>query len=195
MGAAENYRPISLTCIPCKILEHILCSHIRSHLDERGALSPANHGFRKYFSCETQLALTVQDLVDRRDKPRTQIDVGVLDFSKAFDKVPHKRLMNKLRLYGIDGNIARWIQAFLSNRTQRVVVDGCKSESAEVKSGVPQGTVMGPLLFLLFINDLPSVVDPATTVRLFADDCLIYRTIKNVQDQLQFQADQDALTN
>ena len=117
--------------------KHILCSHIRTHLDKYQALSPANHGFRKYFSCETQLFLTVADLVERKDKPRTQIDVGVLDFSKAFDKVPHKRLMNKLRLYGIEGPTADWIQSFLSNRSQQVVVDGCRSKSAEVVSGVP----------------------------------------------------------
>ena len=191
--AAENYRPVSLTCIPCKLLEHILCSHIRGHLDKHGALSPLNHGFRKRHSCESQLIVTVQDLINRKDKPGSQIDIGVLDFAKAFDKVPHTRLMSKLRLYGIQGEVAAWIYSFLSHRTQKVVVDGSISESADVISGVPQGTVMGPLLFLLFINDLPQVVDPSTQVRLFADDCLIYRTITSIQDQIQLQKDLDAL--
>ena len=113
VSAAENYRPVSLTCIPCQLLEHIFCSHIRSHLDRYGALSPANHGFRKKYSCETQLLLTVQDLLTRKNKTNTQVDIGVLDFAKAFDKVPHWRLMSKLRLYGIHGEAARWIQAFL----------------------------------------------------------------------------------
>ena len=117
--------------------------------------------------------MTMQDLINRKDKPRSQIDVGVLDFAKAFDKMLHGRLMSKLRLYGINGDTASWIYSFLNQRSQQVVVDGSKSESADVLSGVPQGTVMGPLLFLLFINDLPQVVDPDTQVRLFADDCLI----------------------
>ena len=128
------------------------------------------------------------------DPARSQVDVGVLDFAKAFDKVPHRRLMNKLRLYGLHGDISRWIYSFLSHRTQQVIVDGSKSGASDVQSGVPQGTVMGPLLFLLFINDMPAVVDPGTRVRLYADDCLVYRCIKSIQDQLQFQRDLDALT-
>ncbi len=191
--AAENYRPVSLTCIPCKLMEHILCSHVRSHLDRYGLLTPRNHGFRKGHSCDTQLLLTMQDLLERKDKTRSQTDIGVLDFAKAFDKVPHGRLINKLRIYGIDEQIARWIESFLGNRTQNVIVDGAESEYAAVRSGVPQGTVMGPLLFLLFINDLPSVVDPGTEVRLFADDCLVYRSIHSLKDQIQFQLDLDAL--
>ena len=143
-SAAENYRPVSLTCIPCKLLEHILCSHIRGHLDKFGVLTPLNHGFRKQHSCESQLLITVQDLINRKDKARTQIDVGVLDFAKAFDKVPHIRLMSKLRLYGIHGEVAAWISSFLSQRSQQVVVDGSTSDSADEKSGVPQGTVMVP---------------------------------------------------
>ena len=90
----------------------------------------------------------------------------------AFDKVPHTRLMSKLRILGIDGKVCRWIKAFLDDRTQKVCIDGHLSSSSTVQSGVPQCTVLGPLLFLCFINDLPSVVDPNTQVRLFADDCL-----------------------
>ena len=110
-------------------------------------LTPLNHGFRKQHSCESQLLITVQDLINRKDKARTQIDVGVLDFARAFDKVPHIRLMSKLRLYGIQGEVAAWISSFLSQRSQQVVVDGSTSDSADVKSGIPQGTVMGPFLF------------------------------------------------
>ena len=192
---AENYRPVSLTCIPCKILEHIICSHLRSHLHMYGALSPYNHGFRKYHSSDAQLTLTIHDLLIRKDTVKLQTDVGILDFAKAFDKVPHGRLLNKLGIFGIDGEIAQWISGFLRYRTQAVVVDGSMSSQASVLSGVPQGTVMGPLLFLLFINDLPSVVDPHTQVRLFADDCLVYRNIKSIQDQIQFQRDLDALND
>ena len=188
----ENYRPVSLTCVVCKLMEHIVCSHIRDHLDQHGILSKLQHGFRAMHSCETQLLVTVNDLLTIRDKG-IQIDGAILDFSKAFDKVPHRRLIGKLRLYGIDGSIATWIESFLHNRTQRVVIDGHYSSEAEVSSGVPQGTVMGPLLFLLHINDLPSVLHPSTRCRLFADDCLIYREIHSQEDQTQLQKDLDAL--
>ena len=160
-----------------------------------GALSQYNHGFRKYHSSDAQLILTIHDLLIRKDTVKLQTDVGILDFAKAFDKVPHGRLLNKLGIFGIDGEIAQWISGFLHYRTQAVVVDGSMSSQASVLSGVPQGTVMGPLLFLLFINDLPSVVDPHTQVRLFADDCLVYRNIKSIQDQIQFQRDLDALND
>ena len=183
-----NYRPVSLTSIICKVAEHIICSHVRDHLDEHQILSDANHGFRQGHSCETQLLLTTHDLLKHHDR-RHQVDVGILDFSKAFDTEPHRRLISKLRLYGIDGRILLWIQAFLSDRRQLVLCDGVKSQFAPVTSGVPQGTVLGPLLFLLHINDLPSVVDPNTSVRLFADDALVYRVINTIQDQVTLQQD------
>ena len=183
---AENYRPVSLTCVCCKLLEHIISSHIRSHLDNHSILTKLQHGFRKYFSCETQLLITIHDLLASFDK-NTQIDVAVLDFSKAFDTVPHKRLLGKLEHYGINGLVLRWIGAFLGDRTQNVVVEGKRSPAAPVMSGVPQGTVLGPLLFLIFINDLPSVVK--SQVRLFADDCLMYRSIESIHDQESLQGD------
>ena len=192
---AENYCPVSLTCVPCKLLEHILCSHIHAHLDSHQALTPLNHSFRAKHSCETQLLITMQHLLTKCDPVRAQTDVAVLDFSKAFDKVPHGGLMNKLRLLGIEGNIAQWIQAFLSWRTQRVSVDREMSGSADVLSGVPPGTILGPLLFLCYINDLPSVVSPGTKIRLFADDCLAYRAIHSIEDLLQLQEDLTNLSN
>ena len=186
----SNYRPVSLTCIASKILEHVLHSHIMSHLDKHNILSPYQHGFRKNRSCETQLLVTIHDLASGL-KDGKQMDAILLDFSKAFDKVPHERLLLKLDHYGIRGDILDWINQFLTNRTQQVVLEGEKSSHADVTSGVPQGTVLGPLLFLLYINDLPSKA--SSTTRLFADDCLMYRQINNSDDARQLQADLDAM--
>ena len=102
-----NYRSVSLTCVPSKLMEHVLCSQLRAHFDQFSALTPLNHGFRSKHSCETQLLLTTHDFMVSLSKPRAQVDVAVLDFSKAFDKVPHARLMSKLRLMGIHGKTSQ----------------------------------------------------------------------------------------
>ena len=128
------------------------------------------------------------DLLRERDDNK-QIDVAILDFSKAFDTVPHKRLLGKLEQFGITGDLHVWISAFLTGRKQSVVVDGLRCDDADVLSGVPQGTVLGPLLFLLHINDLPDVIHPDTRCRLFADDCLLYRTVESLDDQIILQQD------
>ena len=187
---AENYRPVSLTCITCKLFEHIVCRPILDHVEDHKILTNLQHGFRSGRSCETQLITTTHDLLSSFNS-KSQIDVAILDFSKAFDTVPHAGLLGKLEHYGIDRKILLWITNFLNNRKQRVVVDGSFSNYADVESGVPQGTILGPLLFLLHINDLPSCVN--SKVRLFADDCLLYREIKNNQDQIDMQKDLDAL--
>jgi len=109
-----------------------------------------------------------------------QTDMVVLDFSKAFDLVPHQRLLKKLGHYGIRGSTHRWISSFLSSRTQQVIVEGATSDQVPVVSGVPHGTVLGPLLFLIFINDLPDGLKSST--RLFADDCIVYRQIRAKKD-------------
>ena len=136
---AENYWPISLTCVCCKILEHIISSHIRHHLDQYGILSPYQHGFRKLYSCETQLLVTIQDLLFHQDKhvPVDMFIFVILVFSKAFDVVPHRSLLRKLSLYSINSPILRWIEAFLTDRVQGVVVEGFKSPEGKLLSGVP----------------------------------------------------------
>ena len=189
---AENYRPVSLTSVTCKILEHIICSHLLKHTDKHRILSPLNHGFRAGHSCKTQLLTTLKDFTKNFDK-NIQTDIAILDFSKAFDTVPHRKLLEKMKKYGINGNILQWISSFLTTRKMKVVIDGFCSEEEKVTSGVPQGTVLGPILFLIHINDLPLVVD--SQVRLFADDCLLYRQINDISDQIKLQKDLKSLEN
>ena len=122
---------------------------------------------------------------------KQQVDAILLDFSKAFDKVPHQRLLLKLQHYGVRGNLLKWIEDFLSARTQEVVIDGTKSTPSPVSSGVPQGTVLGPLLFLAYINDMPEGIQ--STVKLFADDSLLYRKISSKRDCIKLQQDLDRL--
>ena len=191
-GKAENYRPISLTSIPCKLLEHIVCSSIMSHLDRFKILNDAQHGFRKNRSCETQLITTLRDFsTSLNDKSQT--DAIFLDFSKAFDKVDHQILLSKLHGYGINPTLVTWAESFLLGRTQSVIVDGTESSPLPVLSGVPQGTVLGPLFFLVYINDITKNISPGTTVRLFADDTSVYRRINSEADAIELQNDLDIL--
>ncbi|KAK7093437.1 hypothetical protein V1264_012780 [Littorina saxatilis] len=161
------------------------------HLQKNNILTDVQHGFRKQRSCESQLIVTVHDIAQNLAK-KNQVDTVLLDFSKAFDKVPHQRLQHKLHYYGVRGSTLNWIQSFLSDRTQRVAIEGVQSTPAPVTSGVPQGTVLGPLLFLLYINDMPDVVKNSK-VKLFADDSLLFRNISNQQDQMLLQQDLEAL--
>jgi len=167
-----------------------LCSQIMQHLEEHSILSDAQHGFRKRRSCETQLLLTLQDLSAALDNSK-QINAILLDFSTAFDKVPYERLGVKLCHYGIRGNILAWIKSFLSNRTQQVLVEGVKSSPAPVTSGVSQVSVLGPLLFLVYINDMPARVK--STTRLLKDDSLLYRKIRCPADTQTLQEDLNTL--
>ena len=134
---ACSYCPVSLTCVPCKLLEHIVCSNIMAHLDEHKLLSDRQHAFRKGHSCETQLTTVINDWAKILDN-RGQVDAFILDFEKAFDTSPHE-LKSKLFSYGIGGKTLKWIDCFLCFRQQRVVVNGVKSDWASVLSGFPPG--------------------------------------------------------
>ena len=153
-----NYRPVSLTCVPCKLLEQIVSSNIMAHLDEYKLLSDRQHAFRKGHSCETQLTTVINDWAKILDN-RGQVDTFILDFEKTFDTPPHELLKSKLFSYGIGGKTLKWIDSFLCFRQQRVVVNGVKSDWTPVLSGVPLGTVLGPLLFSLYINDISSDIE------------------------------------
>ena len=163
------------------------------HLKEHNILSDSQFGFgfRSQHLCESQLFVTINDIAKAMDE-KLQVDAAVLDFSKAFNKITHYRLLYKLDYYGIRGNLLTWLDSFLSDHSQQVVVDGAKSSTCMVTSGVPQGSVLDPILFLIYINDF--VINVQTEIWLFADDILLYRAFKTPNDHEILQNNLNTLT-
>ncbi len=188
---AGNYRPVSLTSIVCKTLESLIRDFVMRYMRENNLFSNQQYGFLPGRSISLQL-LEVLDKWSEALDNRYSIDTIYMDFQKAFDVVPHRRLIAKLSSYGFSHQIAAWIESFLTNRKQQVVVNNSKSEWTNVTSGIPQGSVLGPLLFVIFINDLPDSV--ISDIFLFADDTKIYRVIKSAEDQANLQKDLDNLS-
>ena len=182
----ENYQPILLTSVCCKIMEHVIASQIMNHGEMNNILYTLQHGFRRGRSCESQLIEFIDDLSNNLHNNQ-QTDILVMDFAKAFDKVCHSLLTHKLHHYGLQGNVNRWIKNWLANRKQSVVVEGEQSQFVRVESGVPQGSVLGPCLFLFYINDLPAKLH--SSVRLFADDTIAYLVIRSHEDADLLQED------
>ena len=178
--------PISLTCVLCKILEHIVASSLVKHFTELDIFYEMQHGFREKRSCEMQLIMLVDELAKNMQMGK-HTDLILLDFSKAFDKVAYEKLLLKLHHYSIRGDTLKWIKDFLDNRKQAVVINGINSEKIPLSSGVPQGSVLGPILFLAYINDLPEQVE--SRVRLFADDTALYLAISSTTESKVLQTD------
>ena len=183
---ANNYRPVSLTAICGKLLEKIVRDNIVKSLESQGLIHKDQHGFRGGCSCCTQL-LEVMEVWTRWFDLGLPWDTIYTDFSKAFDSVPHQRLLNKIHAYGIRGKLLKWIESFLSDRKQRVVLGNQKSNWQPVTSGIPQGSVLGPILFIIFINDMPEVVE--SLMKLFADDAKIFKAIESFKDISVIQED------
>ncbi len=179
-----NYRPVSLTSVVCKILEKVIRKQIVHHMKRNKLFSSYQHGFLEKRSCLSNLLTTMEDWTQILED-KGAVECVYLDFMKAFDTVPHQKLLKKLHGYQITGKVYSWISQFLTGRHQRVIVNGTPSKEEKVVSGVPQGSVLGPTLFLVFINDLPETVD--VSVRIFADDTKIFNKICNRNDQEKLQ--------
>ena len=186
-----NYRPISLTSIVVKIMERIICRKLTEALEKSNCLNDAQFGFRSHRSTVSLLLSAVHDWSLSLEL-RNSVHCVFLDFAKAFDSVAHEHLLVKLQCLGIDGKLLQWIRSFLTDRWQRVVINGTYSDWLSVRSGVPQGSVLGPLLFLIYIDDLHSVVKNST-VKLYADDVTIYKEIKSETDCILLQEDLDRI--
>jgi hypothetical protein len=188
----SNYRPVSLTSICCKIMERLIRNHMIDFLETNKFLSNDQHGFRSGRSCTTQLLETLELWTNFIDNGMS-VDCIYLDFAKAFDKVPHVKLVHKLKAYGFCGNLLKWLEDFLTNRQQRVVINNTQSKTELVTSGIPQGSVLGPTLFIIFINDLPEVCK--SYVKIFADDTKIFNAIKSSDDATILQEDINKLVD
>ena len=171
-------------------MEHIITNNLMSHASDNNILYPLQHGFWSKLSCETQLIEFTHDTVSNM-QDGAQTDVTVMDFSKAFDKVSHQRLVQKLHHYGIHGLTNNWINSFLLNRSEQVIVEGTPSARVWVKSGIPQGSILCPCFFLFYINDIPDNIQ--SSVRLFANGTIVYLALKPQSNTLILQDDLNKL--
>ena len=172
----SNYRPVSLTSVICKILESIVRDHIIKYLKINEIITPSQHGFVRKRALDA----------DAVNKGKS-VDLVLLGFAKAFDNVSHEKLLLKLEAYRINSILVRWVKGFLSNRRQRVVNEDNSSKWVDVTSSVPQESVLEPLLFTIFINDLPENIK--NQCKLYADDCKLIGVVENEGDLEQVQVD------
>ena len=189
----SNYRPISLTCVTSKIMERVIADNMRDYFLKHNIITTSQHGFLKGLSTCTNLLESFNDWTLSL-QGRSGITIAYVDFAKAFDTVSHDKLLHCLRLYGIDGDLLSWLRNFLSQRTLSTRVGNCMSSELELLSGVIQGSGIGPLLFVSYINELAKVLGHyQVTTKFFADDLKMYAEIKTCLDAGMFQCALDKL--
>ena len=186
----SNYRPISLLSLVSKVFERCVYNQLIHHVSSQ--LHHLQFGFLKGKSTTSQLLRVLHD-INKSLENRSQVDSVYLDFAKAFDKVSHNLLLVKLQRFGIRGDLLLWFKDYLSGRYQRVTVLGESSHTLPVLSGVPQGSILGPLLFLVFVNDLPDSISTQSSVAMFADDTKCYRPVNKLADCKNLQNDLNKL--
>ena len=186
-SVAANYRPVALTSHLIKIFEKVIRKNVVQYMDKHKLFNESNHGFRQSLSCLSQLLAHYDDILNLLEQG-LNVDVVYLDFAKAFDKVDFNIVLQKIRNLGIGGNLYSWIESFLTNRSQTVVVEGSSSTPVQVKSGVPQGSVLGPLIFLILMADIDMEVYHSL-LKSFADDTRVTKGVSGVNDASKLQSD------
>ena len=193
-GDPGNYRPVSLTSSVCKVMERILRAKIMDHLIVNKLINQSQHGFMPNRSCQTNLLEFLDRITSILDNGNA-VDIIYLDYAKAFDKISHKKLIKKLHAHGIRGNVLKWIKDWLTNREQWVELNGKKSSCNKVTSGVPQGSVLGPILFVIFINDIDMEAINLDLIKKFADDTKGAKQISGPEDAQHLQECINSLQN
>jgi len=184
----SNYRPINLCSVPAKVMESIIKYELIPHLMDNELILPSQHGFLPGKSCSTNLLAYMNEVTASLDKG-VPFDVIMIDFQKAFDTVPFKHMLKKLKAHGVLGDVYKWIENWTKDRKQRVVLNGVCSEWTDVLSSVVQGSVLGPVLFIIYINDIDLVItDPHTNMFKYADDSKFGRPVRTSADALTLQA-------